>query len=86
MEDVGICRPMETQGLCGEIADTKKELREEFELRFLGSQINIQTTKTLVETTQRGLEARVAEVTGNFVQGLDLTQCEFKTQLKKVEA
>jgi hypothetical protein len=77
---------MEIQGLCEEIADTKKELREEFELRCLGSQINIQTVKTVVETMQHGLEARAAEITGDFIQGLDLTQCKFKTQLKEVKA
>jgi hypothetical protein len=35
--------------------------------------------KALVETTQHGLKARIAEVTDDFSQGLDLMQIEFET-------
>jgi hypothetical protein len=54
--------------------------------RVQGTQINMQTTKALVETMWCGLETKLAEVKGDFVQGLNLTQHEFKMQLKEVEA
>jgi hypothetical protein len=43
------------KSLCKEVLDTKKDLHEVLDLR-------IQTTKTLVETTQRGLQARLGKV------------------------
>jgi hypothetical protein len=41
--------------------------------------------RTLVETMWCGLETKIAEVTDDFIQGLDLTWCELKIQLEEVE-
>jgi hypothetical protein len=57
-----------------------------FDDRIQGTDINIQTTKALVETTQCGLQAKIVEITDDFIQGLDLTWHEFKTQLKEIKA
>jgi hypothetical protein len=54
--------------------------------RIQGTQINIQTTKALVETTQRGLKSMIAEVMDDFAKGLNLIQGEFEMQLKEVKA
>lgn len=49
-------------------------------------QIEIQTTKTVVESTRYVLEAKVAEATDDFLHGLETTGCEFKMQLADVKA
>jgi hypothetical protein len=49
-------------------------------------QVKAKLTRTLAETTWHGLEAKTAEVTDDFTQGLDLTQRKFKTKLKEVKA
>jgi hypothetical protein len=48
---------MRTRGLQEEMANANKEFRKGFELRTLGTRINIQTTKTLVQT-ELEVEAR----------------------------
>jgi hypothetical protein len=46
--------------------------------KMQGTQIDIQTTKALVETTQSGLKAKVAEVTDDFIHRLDLSWHELE--------
>jgi hypothetical protein len=71
VEDVLSSFHQRTQDLRGEInaqikytlldsQAVKKDLREELELWILETRIDIQATKTLVETTRRGLETRIA--------------------------
>jgi hypothetical protein len=50
---------MRTRSILGNVADTRKGLHEELGLMI---QVKTWTTKALVETTQRGLEAKIAEV------------------------
>jgi hypothetical protein len=49
--------------------------------KIQGKQIDIRMTNTLLETTRHGLKAKIAEVTDNFIHGLDLTGHELETQL-----
>lgn len=44
------------------IVDTKKDVHKELNLRIPETRIDIQATKTIVETTRRGLETRLAGV------------------------
>jgi hypothetical protein len=69
--------------LLEDIADMRNDLHEELSLMI---QVKIQITNTLVETTQRGLETRLVEVIGDFVQGLDIAWRDFKMQLPEVKA
>jgi hypothetical protein len=65
------------------IMGTKKDLHKERDHRI---QVEAQGTKTLVESTRHVLEAKIAEVRDNFLQGLETTGREFKMQLADVEA
>lgn len=65
------------------MAQTRKGLHEELGLRI---QVETQATKTLVQTTRYGQEAKVAEVMDNFLKGLETNLQEFETQLEEVEA
>jgi hypothetical protein len=51
-----------------------------------GTQVKIETRKSLVDTTWLGLKAKIAEVTGDFFKGLRTARHEFRTQLEQVEA
>jgi Zn-dependent M16 (insulinase) family peptidase len=46
-----------TKGLCNDIANVKKELHEEFKLKTVDTQMNIQTTKTFIEIKVAEVEA-----------------------------
>jgi hypothetical protein len=54
--------------------------------RTQGTQAKIEAAKTLVDTTWRGLEAKIVEVTDDFLEGLETARLEFKMQLAEVEA
>jgi hypothetical protein len=54
--------------------------------RTRGTQAEIGTTKTLVDTAQLGLDAKVVEVTDDFFLGLETGRREFKIPLVEVEA
>jgi hypothetical protein len=60
----------------------RKHLHKQLSPRI---QIEGQETKSLVETTQHGLKAKTAEVTDDFLQGLETTWHDLKTQLAEVE-
>jgi hypothetical protein len=51
---------MRTKSLCKEMADTKKDLHEGLNIRMHGTQVKIQTMRTLAEATQCGLQTRQA--------------------------
>jgi hypothetical protein len=51
---------MRTKSLRKEMADTKKDLHEQLNLRMHGTEVKIQTMRTLAEATQCGLETRQA--------------------------
>jgi hypothetical protein len=50
------------------------------------AQAETEATKTLTDTTRRGLEAKIAEVTDDFLEGLKTARRKFKTQLEEVKA
>jgi Trp operon repressor len=60
--------------------------RVSFDHRTQGTQVETEATKIIVDTTRRGLEFKRAEVTDDFLQGLEIARREFKTQLAHVEA
>jgi hypothetical protein len=54
--------------------------------RTQGVQGEIGSTTTLIATTWRGLNAKIAEVTCDFLEELEITTREFKADLEAVEA
>jgi hypothetical protein len=54
--------------------------------RTQGTQAKIGATKTLIDTMRRGLKAKIAEVTDNFLETLETSRREFKMLLVEVEA
>jgi ribosomal protein L6P/L9E len=80
-------------GLCDELNEKNEQMHLGLQAvttslghRIQGTQIDIQTTKALVETTQHGLKSKIAGVMDDFTKGLNVTQCEFETQLKEGQA
>jgi hypothetical protein len=53
--------------------------------RTQGTQIEIEIMKPLVDTMWQGLEAKITEVTDDFLEGLKTARIKFKTQLEQVE-
>lgn len=51
-----------------ELLDAKKDLRVEFDFRIQRTQVEIDTTRTVVDSTQRGLEAKLSEVEAQAAQ------------------
>jgi BMFP domain-containing protein YqiC len=88
VEDVLVSVDQQTRGLCKKlnekIEQTQSGLQTAMSLDHR-SQVEAQT-RTLVETTWHELEAKIAKVTDDYTQGLDLMRREFETQLKEVEA
>jgi hypothetical protein len=67
---------MRSSNLREERADMRKHLHKKLRIQV----------ERQAETTQHGLKAKTAEVTNDFLQGLETTRHEFKTQLAEVEA
>lgn len=66
-----------TQGLCDELNKNNEQMQLGLQAimislvhRIQGAEINVQTTKTLVETMQHGFKAKIAGVTDSFTKGL----------------
>jgi hypothetical protein len=60
------------------IANTKKDLHEELDLRIQGTQVEIETTRTLAETIQPEFKTQISEFANECVQGLDVTRNKLK--------
>jgi hypothetical protein len=57
------------------------ELHKMLDHRTQETQIQVEATSTIFDTTQQGLETKIAEVEANFLEGFATTQHEFKMQL-----
>jgi hypothetical protein len=62
------------------VADTKKDLREELDLRIQGTQAEKETTRTLAETIPPEFKTQISEFTE------DVTRSKLKTHLGEAEA
>lgn len=56
------CHDMRARILCRETVDTKNDLHKELDLRIQGTNVEIETARTLAETMWSGLETRLAGV------------------------
>jgi hypothetical protein len=68
------------------IVNTRNDLHKMVDLRTQGTQSEIEAMKTLVDTTHRGLKAKIAEVIDDFLKGLKTARHELKTQLSNYSA